>query len=299
MRKRSEVKAPAAAPVQDVSPVTPQPVETSPGLPPRVTVNGQLWFITCPNPTCKLQQTKESAVDGGRCVRCQAVLDPDAKILEWEQRTGAPGVVPLPNAAPGKAQGSPLEAAPKATPIEPPPASSERKAGGQKCAVCGKALTETALGPFYPCGHDFDAKKQAEAPQPVQPTPVPPPPTHSVAIPPIAPSSPIPPIPSILPPERDTRPETPTAKREAQARETVGDRLTMTFGEELFTPVPFNSFRVGPFTLETTLQPGETAQQAHARLVELHAGVVEAEFVRRLHDYLRRLNLVQKAVNGQ
>lgn len=49
----------------------------------------------------------------------------------------------------------------------------------------------------------------------------------------------------------------------ASAPETV----TVTWGEELFTPVQFCSFRVGPYSAATTLRPGESREQAADRLM--------------------------------
>lgn len=51
--------------------------------------------------------------------------------------------------------------------------------------------------------------------------------------------------------------------RTQQAPETI----SVTWGEELFTPVQFCSFRVGPFSASTTLRVGESREQAADRLM--------------------------------
>jgi hypothetical protein len=48
-----------------------------------------------------------------------------------------------------------------------------------------------------------------------------------------------------------------------QAHETI----SVTWGEELFTPVSYCSFRVGPFSASTTLRAGESREQAGDRLM--------------------------------
>lgn len=38
--------------------------------------------------------------------------------------------------------------------------------------------------------------------------------------------------------------------------------VTVAWGEETFTPAPFNSFRVGPFSMTCEVKAGETITQA-------------------------------------
>jgi hypothetical protein len=49
------------------------------------------------------------------------------------------------------------------------------------------------------------------------------------------------------------------------AEEKKTTAVTATWGDEAFTPVPFNSFRVGPFSLTTAVRPDETPEQAMDR----------------------------------
>jgi hypothetical protein len=46
----------------------------------------------------------------------------------------------------------------------------------------------------------------------------------------------------------------------------VGDEVEVTYGEELFTPAPYHSFRVGPFWAKTHTRVGESRTEAIARL---------------------------------
>lgn len=67
--------------------------------------------------------------------------------------------------------------------------------------------------------------------------------------------------------------------------------LTVTWGKEGFSPIQFHTFEVGPYTASTTIRPGETMGQAAERLRRQLAGLVEAEFPRKLEEYLRRVRL--------
>lgn len=46
----------------------------------------------------------------------------------------------------------------------------------------------------------------------------------------------------------------------------VTDTVTVTWGEEVFTPVPYNTFKVGPFTATTDVRAEETISDASDRL---------------------------------
>lgn len=59
----------------------------------------------------------------------------------------------------------------------------------------------------------------------------------------------------------DTRYPAPTASPASP------ETITVTWGEELFTPVQFCSFRVGPYSAMTTLRVGESREQAGDRLM--------------------------------
>lgn len=79
----------------------------------------------------------------------------------------------------------------------------------------------------------------------------------------------------------------------AAAGAEVGQPVEVTWGEELFQPVQFNTFRVGPFKATTVVRPGETVAAALARL---HAEIDEAAKkirAQKVADYLAALRRVQ------
>lgn len=45
--------------------------------------------------------------------------------------------------------------------------------------------------------------------------------------------------------------------------------ITVTWGEETFSPVQFQSFRVGPFSMQVEVRPGETEEAAFDRAYTL------------------------------
>lgn len=67
------------------------------------------------------------------------------------------------------------------------------------------------------------------------------------------------------------------------------DRVSVTAGPEVYTPVRYNSFSVGPIRVETTVLPGESVDDAHRRAY-LHAHVLmEVEWNVALETHLRRI----------
>lgn len=45
----------------------------------------------------------------------------------------------------------------------------------------------------------------------------------------------------------------------------TGDTITVTLGEQVFAPIQYNSFRVGPFSCTTTIKEGESPEAAYTR----------------------------------
>lgn len=73
------------------------------------------------------------------------------------------------------------------------------------------------------------------------------------------------------------------------------ETVSATWGEELYTPKQFNSFRVGPFSGTTTVRPGETRAQAAGRLMlDLETLATEA-FETKRAGYMTRLSRVLRA----
>lgn len=73
----------------------------------------------------------------------------------------------------------------------------------------------------------------------------------------------------------------------------AGDRVLVTHGKEVFFPVKFQCFEVGPVSFETAVGPGEDLPTAYARASAVAAAMFEAEFTMKRVDYFRRLGLVE------
>lgn len=73
-----------------------------------------------------------------------------------------------------------------------------------------------------------------------------------------------------------------------------GDRIHFTAGKETFYPGRAVGFEVGPITVETTLGPGEEADDAYVRAVTSAYVMFEAEFHQKRVAYFKRLGEVSK-----
>jgi len=69
----------------------------------------------------------------------------------------------------------------------------------------------------------------------------------------------------------------------------VGEVVEVTWGEEVFSPKQYNSFRVGPFSASTRVCEGETRVQAMARLNAALAAFAEEAFEQKRVAFLRAL----------
>ena len=78
-------------------------------------------------------------------------------------------------------------------------------------------------------------------------------------------------------------------KRERNEAAPGGVTVTATWGEELFTPVAYNSFRVGPFTMSATTKLGETATALMLELNGTLQALAAAEFDIKVAAYKKRL----------
>jgi hypothetical protein len=68
-----------------------------------------------------------------------------------------------------------------------------------------------------------------------------------------------------------------------------GDKLTVTRGEETFSPVQYNSFRLGALTITTTVKPGETIEQAYDRCHRTLEELSDKQFDAQLKAFSNRL----------
>jgi hypothetical protein len=63
------------------------------------------------------------------------------------------------------------------------------------------------------------------------------------------------------------------------------NEVTVSWGEELFTPAPYNSFRVGPFSIKGVVLPGETQLAAMTRLYKELCVFAEQERAHKFKSY--------------
>lgn len=68
----------------------------------------------------------------------------------------------------------------------------------------------------------------------------------------------------------------------------AGDLITVTWGEEKFSPVQYHSFAVGPFSITSKLLPGETYEMAYTRLWNHLDNIARTCFIMKRNDFYRR-----------
>ena len=89
--------------------------------------------------------------------------------------------------------------------------------------------------------------------------------------------------------------------RSRQRREQLeaGSMLVVTWGEELYAPIQFNSFRIGGLTLQMPIREGETARDAYARAwMQLEALCAE-QFEKKLEGFMQRARRASDAVRSR
>jgi hypothetical protein len=108
--------------------------------------------------------------------------------------------------------------------------------------------------------------------------------------------------------EPTSTPETRRAAREEKANEAAGvgpnvfpsgdegDSVSATAAECLYTPKPYNSFRVGPFTVTTRVRAGETHADAGRRAKRAADKLFEESFAERLAAFIAEMRKVDGAV---
>ena len=74
--------------------------------------------------------------------------------------------------------------------------------------------------------------------------------------------------------------------------EAAGQSVEVTWGEELFQPVQFNAFRVGPFKATTVVRAGESVGEALLRLHREIAATAQAIRQEKADDYVKALAAV-------
>jgi hypothetical protein len=260
MRKRSEAAVdPRQITIPGATIPSPPPTSEAPKvirlgeLPPGCEVQDNVFFVKCPD--CGMNGSamthKRNAEGVLCCFRCSRPFDEvltkeyiDAARAHWmslHPRNGKPAPAVQEEKAPPTRQASPFE----------------------KCEKCGERITVTALGKFYPCGHD--GKKAPE--------------TKSEPKPAVIPAN-VPPTPQFLP-------------------ASAGERVVLHYGPELFSPKQFNNFTVGPFQVETTTRPGESVTDALQRLSDEVRKFASLEYKRKANDYIERLKQLGEIVGDR
>lgn len=136
----------------------------------------------------------------------------------------------------------------------------EEKAS-EKCAECGVTLTQSSLGVFWPCGHDPRSPSKAEVSKPM---------AHVE-------SKPIP-LPDPYAPK-----DTSGNSLLVMGTETV----TVTWGEEVFSPIPMHTFRAPSFSTTTLVRSGETRQQAIERCYNELLPIAEKKRTEKYESYMK------------
>jgi uncharacterized protein (DUF2336 family) len=83
-----------------------------------------------------------------------------------------------------------------------------------------------------------------------------------------------------------------------EVQDVAGAEIAVTWGEETYSPVQYQSFRVGAFTLRGRVLPGETYEGAHARLLNAARACAAEQFRVQLADHLDRVRVAASAAKG-
>ena len=78
--------------------------------------------------------------------------------------------------------------------------------------------------------------------------------------------------------EREIAARIPMPALERYADFAPGDTIGITLGAELYSPVKYNTFTVGPFSATVVVRPGETGADAAMRCYRVLLELNEAEF---------------------
>jgi ribosomal protein L37AE/L43A len=266
MRKRSEAVDPRQTTIPGATIPSPAP-EPEPKviklgeLPPGCEVEDNVFFAKCPD--CGMNGSsmthKRNAEGILTCFRCSHPFD---AILTKEFIDKAREHWMALHPRNGKAAPAPTPTPPKSTPAVQEQAPARQSSPFEKCEKCGERITVTALGKFYPCGHDTKKDKApAEAKSPY-----------------------------------DDKHPAPTKPVEIVHHTPDGDRVVVHYGPELFSPKQFNNFTVGPFQIETTVRSGETTAQAMQRASDDLHRFASLEYKRKSNDYIERLKKLGEIV---
>lgn len=68
----------------------------------------------------------------------------------------------------------------------------------------------------------------------------------------------------------------------------IQERLTVSSGREVYAPIPYHSFEVGPITMETALQDGESPADGAARCHTILAEAMQNQFTEKMVGFFER-----------
>ena len=68
----------------------------------------------------------------------------------------------------------------------------------------------------------------------------------------------------------------------------TNDTLEVTLGEETFTPIPYNTFKVGPFIYKTVVQDNETDEEAFDRAYGFLERMARKSFIKKRNDFFMK-----------
>lgn len=72
----------------------------------------------------------------------------------------------------------------------------------------------------------------------------------------------------------------------------AGDEVRVQIGPEVFSPIRYHTFTVGPVSVSTKVRPGESAEEAHVRAWSIAEVAFEAQFSTCLQQFLDRVREV-------
>lgn len=73
-----------------------------------------------------------------------------------------------------------------------------------------------------------------------------------------------------------------------------GTTIHVAWGEEVFSPVQYNSFRVGGHSITTTVKPGETVRAAYSRAWKMLEELAEMQFDDKVAGFSDRLSKTKR-----
>lgn len=74
--------------------------------------------------------------------------------------------------------------------------------------------------------------------------------------------------------------------------------ITVAWGEEVYSPVQYQSFRSGSIGVTVTTRPGEPVQAAHRRALSLLRDISKAQFEEQLAAFIERVKVAANAARG-